>query len=380
MASWGRRQLRGTVLFFLVAVLLAIVALRRRALSRDHHITPDLLQHHADFATAGKSAPASKEVASICRSHGFLPYGKTRTVYDLVLFSTELDWLEIRLHTLAPYVDYFVVVESPTTFTGKPKPLLLKDNWDRFVPFHDKIIHRVVVDPINSTRIWDHEDYMRNSLLDNVFPSLVGTAQEAHKYDALVVGDIDEILRPSAMLLMRYCDVPARLTLRTHMYYYSFQWLHRGQQWAHPDATLYGGSVSNTISPNALRMGLLGPGLLPLAAFSRWWSRATLWNAGWHCSSCFATIAETRTKMHSFSHQGWNTANNRDAKVIIERVRNGLDLFSRESELYERIENNDDIPGYVLQQHQEKGRFEYLLDRDAKEAGFEDWDTVMLND
>ena len=69
----------------------------------------------------------------ICRANGFSAYtttGPARKVYNLILLSTELEWLEIRLHTLAPWVDYFVIMESPTTFTGLPKPLWLCDNWD----------------------------------------------------------------------------------------------------------------------------------------------------------------------------------------------------------------------------------------------------------
>ncbi|KAJ9631093.1 hypothetical protein H2203_001624 [Taxawa tesnikishii (nom. ined.)] len=224
-------------------------------------------------------------------------------VYDLVLLATELDWLEVRLATLASYVDYFVIVESLTTFTGLPKPLYLKDNWHLFKDFHHKIIHRIVHDPVMSPRIWDHEDYLRNSLLKEVFPGLAGTELEAHFGDALAVSDMDEIVRPGALLLMRYCDIPARLTLRTHFYYYPFQRRHGGPQWAHPDATVYKGSA--TLAPNNLRAGLLDNGwriTIPLAALRRWWDRGTLWNAGWRCSSCFATVAEMRSKMHSFSH------------------------------------------------------------------------------
>lgn len=55
-----------------------------------------------------------------------------------------------------------------------------------------------------------------------------------------------------------------------------------------------------------------------------------LLNAGWHCSSCFATITETRTKLHSFSHQHWDTAENRNSNVMMKGVREGRDLYGRE--------------------------------------------------
>jgi beta-1,4-mannosyl-glycoprotein beta-1,4-N-acetylglucosaminyltransferase len=164
--------------------------------------------------------------------------------------------------------------------------------------------------------------------------------------------------------------MPARLTLRTQFYYYSFQWRHRGLQWPHPDVTVY--RDARTIMPNDLRQNLLGDEWRLIAAVRRWWDRETLWNAGWHCSSCFATLAEMRTKMQSFSHQGWNTAENRDSRTLINRVRYGEDLFGRPSEQYDKVEDNVDVPSYVSQQYNQKGKFRYLMDRDREGAGFED--------
>ncbi|KAM0714720.1 hypothetical protein Q7P37_009737 [Cladosporium fusiforme] len=319
---------------------------------------------------------SSGEARSICRDHHFAfdeEQQSRRKVYDLVLLSTELDWLDIRLHTLAHFVDYFVVIESPTTFTGNPKPLYLNDNWYRYKDFHDKIIYRVVEDQVQSRRIWDHEDFLRNSLLESVFPGLTGTEQPKAG-DVLIVSDVDEIIRPEAALLLRHCNIPARLILRTSFYYYSFQWLHRGPQWAHPDATVYQGPT--TISPNDLRQNLLGEEWAPIASLRRWWDRGTLWNAGWHCSSCFATVAEMRTKMHSFSHQTWNTAENRELDTIVHRVRNGKDLFGRAGEYYDKVEDNKDVPPYVLEQFAQSGKFTYLLNRDGINAAFDDFVTV----
>jgi beta-1,4-mannosyl-glycoprotein beta-1,4-N-acetylglucosaminyltransferase len=376
-----RRQKRALSCTILLCLAMCLWMVVDHEISRDHYLSTDLAQFSSNLEVDEQVLLSRNEAKSTCRAHGF-SVGNTqenqRKVYDLVLMSSELDWLEIRLHTLSRYVDYFVIIESPTTFTGKPKPLHLRENWDLFKGFHHMIIYRVVEDPIQSQRIWDHEDYFRDALFKEVFPSLTGTAQQANPGDVLVVSDMDEIIRPGAMLLLRYCSLPARLTLRTHFYYYSFQWRHRGSQWAHPDATIYRGP--GTIMPNDLRQGLLGEGWALTAALRRWWDRSTLWNAGWHCSSCFATVAEMRTKMHSFSHQGWNTADNRDAHTLINRVRHGLDLFGRVGELYDRVDNNKDVPSFISEQYEQKGRFRYLLDRDGENAGFEDGATVNQHD
>ena len=132
-----------------------------------------------------------------------------------------------------------------------------------------------------------------------------------------------------------------------------------------------------TIKPNDLRQGLLEGRWTVSAALRRWWDRGTLWNAGWHCSSCFATVSETLTKMNSFSHQGWNTEENRDPSTLVSRVQAGKDLFGRADQSYTRVAANADIPSYISQQHQINGRFGYLLDRDGVGAGFEDYHAAV---
>lgn len=96
-------------------------------------------------------------------------------------------------------------------------------------------------------------------------------------------------------------------------------------------------------------------------------------NAGWHCSSGFNTLKAMKEKMASFSHTPWNTEANRDSKTIVNRVRKGEDLFGRAGEMYKRVEENKDVPEYVMHR---PDVFGYLLDRDDESAGFSDWPAV----
>ncbi|EME78581.1 glycosyltransferase family 17 protein, partial [Pseudocercospora fijiensis CIRAD86] len=295
-----------------------------------------------------------------------------RKVYDLFLFSHELDWLEIRLNTMAPYVDYFVIVEAPTTFTGAPKPLYLQGNWTRFSDFHPQIIHNVVTDPgpVLGKTTWAHEDYFRDALFKSVFPTLLHSEKEAQEGDVLLVSDVDEIPKPETLNVLRHCQFPDRLTLQSRFYYYSFQWLHIGEEWPHPQATTYHG-LRGTLTPTHLRNGIGGVSIIPFwSAFLRWYQKASISDAAWHCSSCFSTIEEMRMKMASFSHTPLNTDENRDEKTMLERVRKGLDLFGRAGERYARVEGNRDVPRYILDHW---AKFKYLLNRDGEDAGFTDW-------
>jgi len=305
----------------------------------------------------------------LCKSHGWTPYKDVpkRKVYDLIMVNTELDWLEIRLNSTYDYVDYFVIVESAKTFTNRDKPLVIKENMDRFAPYHDKIIyHQLEIPPgFHSDRAnpsWAWEDLQRDAMYTQVIPRLTDPAKKPNHGDVLIVADVDELIRPQTLVVLRACNFPRRLTLRSDFFYYSFQFRHVGPQWAHPEATYYQGW--RTILPVNLRNS--DGGLQPLIKLEK----AELWSAGWHCSTCFSTIQEVLTKLSSFSHVDLNREEYRNRDRIADRVRNGKDLWDRATEHYERIDDNQDLPPILLEQ---KERFRYLTNRDGPTAGFEDY-------
>jgi beta-1,4-mannosyl-glycoprotein beta-1,4-N-acetylglucosaminyltransferase len=278
-------------------------------------------------------------------------------VYDLIPINTELEWLEIRLNELDDQVDYFVILESMQTFTGHAKPLIFKENYACFAKFHHKIIyHALDMTEGNFHDEWSRESYSRNALLTHVFPSLLPPQAPSTK-DVLIIADIDEIPRPETLEVLRNCEFPQRTTLRSRFFYYSYQWQHRGKEWEHPQATYFLGS--ETVMPQDLRKRRGGT----------YWD---FWNSSWHCSSCFATVAEMDYKIASFSHKEFNRAEFRDPDGIVRRVRNGLDLFDRWGENYERVDPVTDVPHWLMED-ENKSRFEFLLSRDSDNAGFRDY-------
>lgn len=103
-------------------------------------------------------------------------------IIDCFQFFNELDLLEIRLNSLAPRVDRFVLVESPLTHTGKPKPLYFDDNKDRFRDFN--IVHLVYENASETSapgRYWNQIDFLMNGLAD------------ADPDDTILLSDVDEI-------------------------------------------------------------------------------------------------------------------------------------------------------------------------------------------
>lgn len=131
------------------------------------------------------------------------------------MVNSELDWLEVRLNELHNHVDYFVVLESGTTFTGHPKSLAVKENWRRFEKFEKQIIYHLLEDPPVSSNIsWDHERHQRNAMFTQVLPFLTGE-RVPNIEDVILVSDLDEIPRPASLTLLRNCEFPRRLTLRS---------------------------------------------------------------------------------------------------------------------------------------------------------------------
>lgn len=356
------------------------------ASSKDTRINPN------DISLASrKPILEANERNTLCSAHGVQPYGHTvhgsnarsrRKVYDLFMINTELDWLEIRLHELESQVDYFVILESPTTFTGLPKKMHYQENKDMFKEFKDKIIYHVLepppaghpghVDASSFVRgskeyeahAWTMERFQRNAMFSQVFPSLTNDAAPTEN-DVIIVSDIDEIPRPATVQLLRECQFGRLTTLRSKFYYYSFQWLHRGQEWAHPQATTYHGT-DRTILPASLRE--LDGSLAEVPDSEK----QTIWNSAWHCSSCFATISEMLDKMKSFSHTNLNAEKFRNKERIVEHIRNGKDLWDRWFQWYSKVENNQDIPEYLKEKAME-GKFMYMINRDGANAGFEDY-------
>lgn len=329
---------------------------------------PDISQYHV---SSPKLKPRSDpleflpqaEAKRWCRARRLpmYPYRQgRRKIYDLLLINTELEFLEVRLGQMYDHVDYFVIVEADKTFTDEDKPLFVRENWQRFKKYHHKmILHTLDMDGVDFPDTWSRERFSRNAMYDQVIPQLTGS-QEANQGDVLLVSDVDEIPRPDALTTLRNCDIPDEVTLHTTMYYYGFQWRKR-EDWAHPQATFYNGE--KTVLPQALR--------------STGNAKAHLFHAGWHCSYCFSTLDEMIKKVTSFSHSEMNQDRFKDQQLIVNRVRSGTDMFDRAEEHFDRIEDNLDVPEFVVKH---RDRYAYLLDRDGPNGGFVDYEPAEGGD
>jgi hypothetical protein len=120
----------------------------------------------------------------------------SRRLFDCFTFNDELDLLEVRLRCTAPFVDFFVLVESPRTFSGSDKPLHFAANAGRYSTWAHQIRHIVVEDiPEPVPTRWVSEVHQRNQIVRGL--------HDASGQDVIVIADVDEIVHPEVVRTLR---------------------------------------------------------------------------------------------------------------------------------------------------------------------------------
>ncbi|XP_057550037.1 uncharacterized protein LOC130828203 [Amaranthus tricolor] len=215
----------------------------------------------------------------LCLLHGWSVRSEPRRVFDAIIFSNELDLVEIRWHELKPYVTKFVIMESNTTFTGIPKPLYFASNRDRFAFAKSQITYGFF--PGRVRRPGSPEDpFMLESEHRIGMNHLIRQAGISNG-DLLIMSDADEIPSPHTIKLLQWCDgVPPKMHLELKNYMYSFEFPVDYSSWR-ATAHIYNPSTQYRHS----RV-----------------SDLILSDSGWHCSFCFKYLHDFVFKMTAYSH------------------------------------------------------------------------------
>ncbi|KAJ1556460.1 hypothetical protein HK405_003564 [Cladochytrium tenue] len=260
---------------------------------------------------------ADLSMADLCALHGWSELENPRHVFDAVLFSVELDLLEIRLMELLPVVTKFLIVESNTTFTGIPKPLVFQENRSRFAFAEDKIEYAMVAgrtlqkgeDPFDLER-------RQRVAMNALFDKLRGRG-ELRDGDVVIMADVDEIPARETSQLLRSCGgLPPVLHLGMRNYIYSFDFMVDTDHWR---------AKAHVVAPNANGLQY---------SHSRA-SNVLLADAGWHCSFCFRRLSDFVFKMTGYSHADRaRGAAALDAQRIQRVVCDGSDIFGMMPEAY----------------------------------------------
>uniref|UniRef100_A0A803QAQ9 Beta-1,4-mannosyl-glycoprotein 4-beta-N-acetylglucosaminyltransferase n=1 Tax=Cannabis sativa TaxID=3483 RepID=A0A803QAQ9_CANSA len=285
----------------------------------------------------------------LCRLHGWSLLSQPRRIFDGIIFSNELDLLEIRWRELYPYVSKFVILESNVTFTGKRKPPFFALNHDRFSFAEDKIVHDVLPGEMGNQGSSHKDPFLLERRQRTAMDFLVRISGISYG-DVLIMSDADEIPSPHTLKLLQWCDgVPPVLHLELKNYMYSFEFPVDHNSWR-ASAHIYG----------------------PQTRYRH--SRQTDYifsDAGWHCSFCFRLIQEIVFKMTAYSHADRVTHKDfLNFSRIQKFICGGNDLFDMLPEEYsfkELIKKMGPIPRSASAVHlpsyliQNADKFKFLL-------------------
>lgn len=208
-------------------------------------------------------------------------------IVEAVLFNDELELLEARLHEGAGIVDRWVIIESPETFTGTPKPVHFQESRRRFRDFNSKITRLEVPPAPPETTPWQREMRQRDAL-KTYLPWL-------HGDDLVALSDGDELTRSAVWgRIASATHGGGSVSLHKPTWYYTLTW-------ALPD----NGPIVSSLRSKAARVDTL----IECKSVGEWandLSFPVIPDSGWHLS-CLGGPARLLEKIRSFSHQELNT-------------------------------------------------------------------------
>ncbi len=269
-----------------------------------------------------KKAPNREELAE---------YRKKIKIYDIFTYNGEIEILDIRLHMLYDRVDQFIIVEAPTTFSGKAKPLYFESHKKRFSKFMDKITYFVIDDypadsalceladtssnvPFGGPEHWRREFYQKESIKK----ALIGLNDN----DFCFIGDVDEIWNPEVVVDYTSDEI-FRFRQKMYMYHLNYR---TDEPWIGTIATKYKNVRTNCL--NHLRTR--GKTIYDY-----------LDSGGWHFTN-MGGIEEVRRKLDdSYTDESYNT---RDVQNNLEKRFGATDHLGRNFRYWI---DEDTLPAYL---------------------------------
>lgn len=291
----------------------------------------------------------------VCQLHKWKIREKNVKVYDAVIFSIELDLLEIRLRELYDVVDKFIILESDLTFTGYEKPLVLT-NYLNSIREEDNLFSfakdKMVVGTLTGWKMKSGEGpfYYENKMRSHM-DNLIRT-EGIKDGDILIMSDVDEIPRSTVLEVYKKCQgMPDIVHLQMTYFTYSFGFRFPDPSWR-PAIHIF--NQLSTHYSHGRRSNLL------------------LADAGWHCTFCFPNLADFQFKMTAYSHA---ERAHRHPKLLQKshiqaQICQGKDVYDmlpeantfgdllKMMEGAERLYTARDLPQWVVKQ---STRFDWLL-------------------
>ena len=237
-------------------------------------------------------------------------------IVDCFLFYNETTMLEYRLETLWDVVDYFVVVDSKYTFSGKPKNSYIH-NVKNIEKYKSKIVYVLMNDcPYKIPNInyaknqqWMNEYHQR----DGIIKGINNIKHLLSLDDCIIISDVDEI--PDRETLKRIKNEEITIengiqSLEHDMYYYNLNHKLEDKWYSSKILTyrkfmdMYSKSMKYRYFIHFIRLNNCKP----------------LERGGWHLSY-FGDEHFIKNKIENFSHQELNTPENTNLENIRTKIK-----------------------------------------------------------
>ncbi len=243
-----------------------------------------------------------------------------RKIFNLSPFNGEFTMLEMKLAEMADWVDRIIIVEATQTYSGRPKPLFLREDDTLLRRYGDKIIYVAHEGlPAAADSPWARELYQR----DLAMRAISGLCAPE---DLVLVSDVDEI--PKRAVVEGFTGEYAPLFMRTFSYFLNCEEL--------------------PMTRNCLKTGLfkakylLGAGAgslrFSLAAYGK---HQQLGDAGWHFRSVNSPEA-LEWKVKSYSHETWASQDKDYFTTLLRKLKSGKTLG-----VHARREIDESFPRYI---------------------------------
>ena len=278
-------------------------------------------------------------------------------IVDAFIFNNEKDILKARLNYLNNHVDYFLIVESNSTFTGITKKLILKD----FIEKNFKNLQHKILIFENKIKISSEADllFTNKKIFQENSPSLnrvlrMGEKAISRKEIALnetfqrelikiainqfiknknaiiIISDVDEIPKLNFLKKLNNLkkDQVYYADMKQFVYSTNFQLM---EKWI--GCVGFRKSLINKYSIYYFRFMLKHEKKYLI-------SYKVIPNAGWHLTS-FGSIEMIKRKLSSWGHWELNTILNRI--FLSYRIKRGFDIFGRNKKIL-YLSKNSDLP------------------------------------
>lgn len=261
-------------------------------------------------------------------------------VLDSFLFTHEFDLLELRLRTLWPVVDYFLLMEGDHNFANKPKAMRFCEQESRFEWAKDKLSVVRLKGPLkgaqeNTIHGELHIEHQHRQALYNSAIGF-GVTHKLEKNDILLISDVDEIPSREVIEKLKSDDFPSPTLLNQDFYYYNIK-CHRGKRWHGTMAMRYG-----------YKLGDVGQ-----ARLNRTYMPKINENCGWHFAH-FYDAEGIKEKLKHSSHQAYYSPEFYDPDHLKKCIQENKNYLGKD----DGDKSPEPIPQYMLD---ELGKFPIMM-------------------